>query len=153
MTPRSIGLCLALLVPPTAAMADPLSGSWTLDRERSHYGGGAEVRREEFFTCSSDGELPKCTITSVRADGRKMVGSFTAAYDGRPHPVLGIPDVDEVTLRKRDEFVADASFGFKGRPVFGYRVFRSDDGRFLTVVSVDPTSGVVLNSVVAYDRR
>jgi len=95
----------------------------------------------------------KCTIESVRADGRKLVGTFTAPYDGKPHSTAGIPDVDQVTLQELDDFIADATFSYKGNPVFGYRAIRSDDGRSLTIVSVDPTTRVVRSSVVVYDRK
>ena len=146
-------VCATLLLSVTAASADPLVGRWVLNVQRSHYGGGAEPRIEETFTCEVAKEALKCKIESVRAGGRKLVGSFTATYDGKPRPTIGIPDADEVILQKRDDYVADATFSYKGRPVFGYRAVRSDDGRSLTVVSVDPTTRVALNSVVVYDRR
>jgi hypothetical protein len=130
-----------------------LVGRWALNLDRSHYGGGAERRRQEMFICQLDGALLKCTIESVRADGRKLVGTFTAPYDGKRHPATGIPDVDEVTLLKSDDFIADATFSYKGRPVFGYRSVRSDDGRSLTIVSVEPTTRAVHSSVVVYDRK
>ena len=150
---RVTSLCVALVLSVTTAFADPLAGKWKLNLERSHYGGGAELRRQETFTCQLDGELLKCTIDSVRADGRKLVGTFSASYDGKPHPVAGIPDVDQVALRKLDEFIADATFSYKGKPTFGYRAIRSDDGRSLAVVSVEPTTRVVGSSVVFYDRK
>ena len=138
---------------PIAASADPLVGTWKLDVARSHYGGGAEARRQETFTCRLDKDVLKCTIESVRADGRRLVASFTAAYDGKPHPATGIPDVDHVTLQKLDEFIADATFSYQGKPVFGYRAVKSDQGWVLTLVSVEPTTRVVGNSVVVYDRE
>jgi len=150
---RTTSLCVTLVLSVTAASADPLAGKWTLNLQRSHYGGGAELRRQELFTCQVDGQLLKCTIESVRADGRKLVGTFTAPYDGEPRPVAGMPDVDQVTLQKVDEFIADATFSYKGKPVFGYRAIRSDDGRSLTVVSVEPTTRAVGSSVVVYDRK
>jgi len=137
----------------TAAAADPLAGKWRLNLERSHYGGGAELRRQETFTCEADREGVKCTIESTRADGRMLVGTFTALYDGKPHAAVGIPDVDQVTLHKVDEFIADAVFSYKGKPVFGYRAIRSDDGRSLAIVSVEPTTRAVGSSVVVYDRK
>jgi len=157
MPTRMTRLCVMLLLGVTAACpaasADPLAGKWGLNVARSHYGGGAEPRREETLTCQADREIIRCTIESVRVDGRKLVGTFTAAYDGKPHPTAGIPDVDQVTLQRLNEFVADATFSFEGKPVFGYRAVRSDDGRSLTVVSVDPTTRVVRSSVVVYDRK
>lgn len=146
-------LSLALSVFAAAASADPLVGRWVLNVGRSHYGGGAEVRKQETFTCSADGRFVRCAIESERLDGGKVSATFAAAYDGKSYPVSGIRDVDRVSLKKAGDRVADATFRFRGRPVFGYRAVQSDDGRSLTVVSVDPVSRVVLNSVVVYDRR
>ena len=150
---RLISLCVTLVLSVSAALADPLSGLWMLNLKRSHYGGGAEPRIQETFTCRLDTGVVNCTIESVRADGRKLVGKFTARYDGKPHPATGIPDVDQVTLQKQDEFIADATFSYQGKPVFGYRAVRSDDGHSLTVVSVDPTTRVVRSSVAVYEQE
>lgn len=153
MPARMISLCFLLVLAVIPASDDPLGGKWVLNPARSHYGGGAEVRREETFTCRMDREILRCTIESVRVDGRKLVGTFAAAYDGKPYPAAGIPDVDQVTLQRLDGFVADATFSLRGKPVFGYRAIRSDDGRSLAVVSVEPTTRVVRNSVIVYDRK
>ena len=153
MRPLARNLCVMVVLSMTTASADPLAGRWTLNLERSHYGGGAEPRRQETLICQLDRDVLKCTIESVRASGRKLVGTFTAPYDGKRHPAAGIPDVDEVTLQKLDEFIADATFSYKGKPVFGYRAIRSADGRSLTIVSVEPTTRVVQSSVVVYDRK
>lgn len=146
-------LCATLMLSVTVASADPLTGKWAVNLGRSHYAGGAEVRRGETFTCRMDGKRLKCTIESVRADGRKLVGAFTAAYDGQPQPAVGIPDVDQVALQKLDEFTADATFRYRGKPAFGYRAIQSADGRSLVVVSVDPTTRVMGRSVIVYDRK
>lgn len=41
----------------------------------------------------------------------------------------------------------------RGKPVFGYRAFQSDDGRSLMIVSVDPVTGAAATTVVVYDRQ
>lgn len=135
------------------ASADPLTGKWILNVGRTHYGGGAEPRKQETFACEAEKQLLRCTIKSQMLDGRRVQGTFTAAFDGQAYAAAGIPDVDRVSLRKIDDHVADATFTYKGRPVFGYRAIKSDDGRSLTIVSVDPTSRAVLNSTVVYDRQ
>ena len=145
--------CAILMLSVTAVWADPLAGKWAVNLGRSHYAGGAEVRKGETFTCQTDGPGVKCTIESVRSDGRRLVGAFTAAYDGKPRPAVGIPDVDQVALRKLDDSTADATFHYRGKPVFGYRSTRSADGRSLVVVSVEPTTRVIGRSVVVYDRK
>ena len=142
-------VCAIALAGP--ASADPLVGRWKLNLARSHYGPGAEPRKQETFVCEVDEKGLTCTIHSVRADGRTLVGTFTAAYDGRTYAARGIPEVDQVSLRKLDDFVADATFSYQGKPAFAYRAIKSTDGRHLIVVSVDPATRAVLNSVVVYD--
>jgi hypothetical protein len=86
-------------------------------------------------------------------DGKRSAGAFVAVYDGKPYAATGIPGIDRVVLRKVDDFVADASFTFQGKPVFGYRAVKSDDGNSLTVISVDPVTRKPIESVVVYDRQ
>lgn len=150
---RELTLCMALAMVASLAPADPLTGKWILNAGRSHYGGGAPPRKQETLACEVQKQLLRCTITSEMADGRRVVGSFAAAFDGRKYAAAGIPDVDQVSLRKVDDHVADATFTYKGKPRFGYRAVKSSDGRSLTIVSVDPVARTVLNSVVAYDRE
>src|SRR5262245_45377138 len=137
----------------SASYADPLEGRWVLNVNRSHYGPGAEPRREETFTCELESQRVRCTIDSSRADGRRVVGTFEAAYDEKPYKASGIRDVDQVRLARIDDHVADATFSLKGKPVFGYRAVRSKDDRSLTVVSVDPRTRVALSSVIVYEKQ
>jgi hypothetical protein len=153
MKHRASTLCIALAMFGSVALADPLAGKWVLNVGRTHYGGGAEPRKQESFTCEPAKQLIKCTVLSDRRDGKRVVLTFAAAYDGKQYPTTGIPDVDRVSLQRVDDYIADATFTHKGRPVFGYRAIRSDDGRSLTIVSVDPSTRTILNSVVVYDRR
>jgi hypothetical protein len=145
--------CVALAMTAGFAAADPLSGKWVLNIGRTHYGGGAEPRKRETFVCEAERQLLRCTIKSLRLDGKRFTGSFAAAFDGKAYPATGIPDVDQVSLRKVDDHVADATFTSKGRPVFGYRAVKSDDGRSLSIVSVHPVSRAVAHTVVVYDRQ
>ncbi|HWM89577.1 MAG TPA: hypothetical protein VN493_02295 [Thermoanaerobaculia bacterium] len=153
MKRRDLTFCIALAVFASLASADPLTGKWVLNVGKTHYGGGAAPRKHETFVCEKKKELLRCTIKSERLDGKSVLGTFTAAFDGKAYAATGIPDVDRVSLRKLDDHVADATFTYKGRPVFGYRAVKSDDGRSLTMVSVDPVARTVLNSVVVYDRQ
>ena len=155
LAPRLLGFTLACGLSSTIAAqapaADPLVGHWELNVARSHYGGGAEPRKSESFVCSARKSGTKCDIESLYVDGRKVSGGFAAAYDGTPGPTRGISDVDEVRLRKISDSIADATFSLRGKPVFAYRAVRSTDGRSLTIISVDPATRAVLNSVIVYD--
>ena len=137
----------------TAAPVAALVGDWQLNVGRTHYGPGVDRRSNERFTCTSRRQLLACTIRSVRADGRVVAASFEAAGDGAASPVTGMPDIDEIRLRSTGDGVVDAVFSLRSRPVFAYRAYRAADGGSLTIVSVDPVSTAILNTVVVYDRR
>jgi len=129
-----------------------LVGDWELNLARTHYGPAVERRIRERFTCTQDGDRLECVIRAVRAGGRQTVGRFTAPLNRAPAPVTGITDLDQVRLRV-DGGVLEATFSLRGAPLFGYRAYRSDDGRSLAIVTVDPVTHAALQTVVVYDRR
>ena len=138
---------------PPRRSTTPLIGEWHLNPGRSHFAPGVHRRRRELFACAAEAQGVQCTIRSVRSDSQQVIGRFTATLDGREAPVTGMPDVDGVRLRQVDGAIVDATFSFGGVPAFGYRAIRSDDGRSLMIVSVEPISRKALGTVVVYDRR
>lgn len=156
---RCTAIVLALLVATArrrecqAAPAVPLIGTWQLNVGRTHYGAGVDRRRRERMTCTTEADSVRCVIQSVRADGHELSGQFIAALDGSAAPVTGVPDVDEVQLRRPSVSLIDATFFSRGRPAFGYRAFQSDDGRSLMIMAVDPVTRAAATTVVVYDRR
>lgn len=131
---------------------DPLAGAWELNLNRTRYGSGADPRKQETFICRPAADAVRCTIRSVRFDGQRVSGGFTARYDGTIGRVHGIPGIDEVRLRRTGDLSVDATFGLAGKPVFGYRAIRSAEGTSLTIMAVDPLTRARLASVAAYDR-
>ena len=131
----------------------PLVGNWQLNVGRTHYGPGVDRRRRERMACTAESEGVRCVILSVRADGHELTGQFTSLLDGATAPVTGVPDVDGVQLRRPNASLIDATFFWRGNPVFGYRALQSDDGRSLMIMSVDPVTGAAATTVVVYDRR
>ncbi len=140
-------------LPPTGSISIPLAGEWRLNLARTHYGPGVDLRRSERFSCAVEKSRIRCVIQSVRANGQELIGRFAATLDGVGSPVTGIPDVDEVQLRRPQNALLDATFLWQGKPVFGYRALQSEDGRSLMIISVDPVSRAALTTVVVYDRR
>jgi hypothetical protein len=131
----------------------PLVGDWVLNPSRTHYGEGVERRRREQFTCVAERNKLRCNINSVRADGRLVAARFSAPMSGARAPVTGMPDIDGVELRQSNRSLVDATFFWRGKPVFAYRAMRSNDGQSLMIVSVDATSRTILSTIVVYDRR
>ena len=148
-----VGAFLLTIAAVQESPAGPLVGRWELNVARTHYGGGATPRTRESFVCVLVAASIQCTIDSVMADGRTVHGGFTATYDGSSGPTFGILDVDHVRLLRVNDTIADATFYAHGHPVFGYRAVKATNGGSLTIISVNPTSRAVLNSVIVYDRH
>lgn len=138
---------------PSTSVSDPLIGNWTLNLAGTHYGPGVDRRTKETFSCEPAAAGVACQVQSLRANGRSLLGKFAAAYDGNAYPVVGIPDLDHVSLRRVDDFTAEATFSLEGKPVFAYRSTRARNGRSLTIISLDPVTRTPLTSVVVYDAR
>src|SRR5262245_22625452 len=131
----------------------PLVGDWRLNLQRTHYGTGVELRRDERFSCTVDHGKLHCIIQTTRADGHQLTGEFSAGLDGTKAKVTGIPDIDEVSLSLTRDSLMDATFLLRGTPVFGYRAMRSSDRQSLMIISVDPVTRRVLTTVVVYDLQ
>ncbi len=136
-----------------ARVAAVLAGDWRLNLARTHYGPGVDRRRRERFVCAPSRDRLACTIDGERANGGHVVGTFTLAPGRETAPVAGVPGVDAVRMDTVGDGIVDATFSARGAAVFGYRAYRSNDGRSLVVVTVDPVSRAPLTTVVVYDRR
>ncbi len=92
-----------------------------------------------------------CTTSRVPVNGGASAAHFTARYDGRKYPVTGVPEMDNVALRRSAHAVI-AVFNKGAQPIYGYRIEPSADGRHLTIHSIDPVTYRTLYSIVRYDR-
>ena len=136
----------------TAGDSLALIGTWQLDLGRTHYGAGVDRRRRERMGCDAHGAALRCTVESVRADGRSVIARFATPLTGGRSPVVGLADIDTVDLRPGAGGLVDATFSFRGQLRYGYRAYRSTDGNTLLIISVDPVTRVALTSIVVYAR-
>src|SRR2546425_210411 len=79
--------------------ADPIAGTWKLNRAKSKYSPGptptsATITYEE----TADGI--KRTGENLLPDGSKTSFEYTAKYDGADYPVTGSDTYDSITLKR-----------------------------------------------------
>lgn len=137
---------------PGPAVDLALVGAWRLDLGRTHYGPGVDNRRSESMRCDVREATLRCTVDSVRTEGGRTTARFGAPLGGASARVVGLEDIDAVRLRPHRDGIVDATFSYRGKPVYGYRAYRSADGETLFIVSVDPATRAALNSIVVYQR-
>jgi len=109
-----------------------LLGTWTLNLAKSKYSPGPPPRSQQrIYEAHPDGI--KVTLNIVDAAGRSTRIEYTANSDGVEYGVTGSSDYNMITLRRIDEFTAEATLSHADK-VFGTaRRTISADGKTLTI--------------------
>ena len=114
-------------------MADPLFGrTWNMNPARSRFSTTAFAPDQETRLYE---EVPggyELTVAGSHA-GKDYSWNYTALYDGKPHPVYGRPDVNEITIYKINDHITVGFFSKDGVEGGPYSRNVSVDGKTLTV--------------------
>ena len=131
---------------------DRVLGTWVLVVEKSKYDPGPAPRSQtRTYQAHPDGV--KATIRTVDAKGHTSDIQYTAKYDSVEYPVLGSVDSDTITLKRVDEFTAEASLGHAGKVIGSAKRVISKDGRTMTITYRGVSEGRDVNNVSVYERR
>ena len=99
------------------------------------------------------GQGMKVSATTVLADGSTRKISYTAAYDGKDHPVMGTPDYDSVAVT-RSGSTLDGTRKKGGKQVQTFKIVVSADGKTRTTTSTGTNAaGAKVDNVQVYDRQ
>ena len=110
---RIAGLIMAVCVItmfPSHAFAqgpNPLIGVWTLNIAKSTYAPGPPPTSPGTRTYTKNGDGLKVVIDGVDADGRAILESWAAHFDGKDYPVVGSAETDMVTIAMIDASTLD----------------------------------------------
>jgi hypothetical protein len=110
---------------------DPFSGFWALVPGESKLAGPMPRRWTETLEVGEDTISIREEITG--ADGRAIVVTVDAAFDGRDYSVTGSPLVDVMTYTRPSPLRIDGVGRKGGRVVLTESVTVSEDGRSLTM--------------------
>ena len=136
-----------------AAQADPRVGTWNLNVEKSKYSPGP-APKSQVLTIEAAGAAEKVTSESVSATGQKSSTSYTAPFDGKPHPLKGSEIADTVTLTRVDSHTTERVDSKAGKSVQTYRRVVSKDGMTMTVtVKGTDAKGQAVSNVVVFEKK
>ncbi len=108
-------------------------GTWKLDLARSKYDPGPPPRSVTQTIEAVDGGMRQVS-DSVGADGKAGHSEYTAAFDGKDHPIQGNPRADSISIRKVDERTFEWAMKKGGAVVESGRTVYSADGKTRTQV-------------------
>src|SRR5262245_37093821 len=135
------------------AAQDPRVGTWNLNVEKSKYSPGP-APKSQVLTIEAAGDAEKVTSEIVTATGGKTSTTYTAPYDGKPHPIKGSETADSVTLKRIDSHTTERVDSKAGKPVSTYRRVVSKDGKTMTVtIKGTDAKGQAMNNVVVFEKK
>lgn len=153
-----LGTCVglvALLVSPSdvLAQADPHVGTWVLNVNKSKYTPGPPPRAQT-STYTADGQNFKIVTKGTGTLGQPTSTEFSAAFDGKDHPVRGNADWDAVVARRVDGNTIEFTRKKGGKVVQTAMSVVSKDGKTRTVTSTGVNAqGAKVNVVAVYERK
>ena len=149
---RSGAELLALAPQSQVSADDRVLGTWVLAVAKSKYNPGP-APRSQMRTYQAHPDGVKATIRTVNADGHSSDIQYTAKYDSVEYPVLGSVDSDTITLKKLDEFTAEASLGHAGQVIGSAKRVISKDGMTMTITYRGTSQGQEVNNVSVYEKQ
>lgn len=146
----TIGIAAAAV---TVAQTDPFAGTWTLNVAKSTYDPGP-VPKGGTVTFTTTGKSVKAVIDGVAGTGEKMHWEYSAALDGKDHPMTGSPDGDTIALKALGANSIETTYKLKGKvTVVNVRTV-SADGKTLTVTTKGTNAqGQKVNNVQVFEKK
>ncbi len=154
--PWFVRSCTVLLLVPVLACThvkqpDPLIGTWTLNVERSKFHPNLPPQSMTVTCEQTPKGMHTVSIVTLR-DGSRSRNEYTAAYDGKDYPIIGVPQVDTVSLRQIDTLTSERVDKRDGRRVQSWMRQVYSDGHTLVVTQkgVDATG---VDHLMIFDRK
>lgn len=152
---RCVVLSMAVALATTAllAQADPFAGTWTLNLAKSKYDPGPAPKTAS-VTFSTVGKTVKAVINGVSGTGEKMHWEYSAAMDGKDHPMTGSADGDTISLKPLGPNSIETTYKLKGKVTLVNVRTVSADGKTLTVTTKGTNAqGQKTNNVQVFEKK
>ena len=142
---------ILLLVVASLSGTDGLTGNWRADLKASTLPAGFPKLRSQTMQLEQAGDKLRCVTERVTIADVRTQAEFTAAFDGKRYPVTGMQEISNVSLHRYPDFI-EADFFSGQKPVFSYRMWASNKGDTLTIISIEPTTRAELHARILYHR-
>ena len=149
LSDRSIALGAA----PQFHAADPSIGRWELNVSKSKFNPGPAPKRLTRIIEPS-WQSTKHTAKGIDAQGKRVLVSFSANYDGKDYPVTGGILADSISFKRLNRLTTAFVQKKAGRIVAVGLRFVSQDGKTMTVTSEGTNlRGQAFSDVAVFDRK
>jgi hypothetical protein len=146
-------LFTALTLFVATAGADQLSGTWSMNAEKSQYSPGPPPKSLTVVV-ESDENNYKIDATGTDGDGKPIHVQYSAKFDGKDYPATGIANADTVSVKRIDANTVETMQKKDGKVVMTVTTKMSDDGKTRTSTWRGKNAeGKVVHNVVVFDKK
>jgi hypothetical protein len=143
----------ALAMNVSARAADQHSGTWKMNPAKSKYNPGPAPKS---FTVKIESEADHVKIDAdgVDADGKPGHIEYTAKFDGKDHPITGVPYADSVAVKRINPRTIESTLKKAGQTTMTVTSVVSKDGKTRTsTFKGKDAQGNAVHNVVVYDKQ
>jgi hypothetical protein len=136
-----------------SARADQLSGTWSMNAEKSKYSPGPPTKTLTVVV-ESDENNYKLEATGTDGDGKPTHVQYSAQFDGKDYPATGIPNADTVSVKRIDANTVETLQKKDGKVVMTITTKVSKDGKTRTSTWRGKNAeGKDVHNVVVFDKK
>jgi hypothetical protein len=136
-----------------SARADQLSGTWSMNAEKSKYSPGPPTKTLTVVV-ESDENNYKLEATGTGGDGKPTHVQYSAQFDGKDYPASGIPNADTVSVKRIDANTVETLQKKDGKVVMTITTKVSKDGKTRTSTWRGKNAeGKDVHNVVVFDKK
>jgi len=145
-------VCAALVFSVAAKAADPQSGTWKLNVEKSKYSGPAP--KANTLTITADEKTYTVHAEGVDAQGKPSMTDFTAGFDGKDVAAKALPYGDTVSAKRIDANTVEVTMKKGGKTLVTVTSVVSKDGKTRTsTFHGKDEAGKDVHNVAVYDKQ
>ena len=155
---RLVGLEIVMLLTAltlfvATAGADQLSGTWSMNAEKSMYSPGPPPKSLT-VVIESDENNYKVDATGTDGDGKPIHVQYSAKFDGKDYPATGIANADTVSVKRIDANTVETLQKKDGKVVMTVTTKVSADGKSRTSTWRGKNAeGKDVHNVVVFDKK
>ena len=155
---RLVGFAIVMLLTEltlfmATAGADQLSGTWSMNAEKSMYSPGPPPKSLT-VVIESDENNYKVDATGTDGDGKPIHVQYSAKFDGKDYPATGIANADTVSVKRIDANTVETLQKKDGKVVMTVTTKVSADGKSRTSTWRGKNAeGKDVHNVVVFDKK
>lgn len=155
---RLVGFAIVMLLTAltlfvATARADQLSGTWSMNAEKSMYSPGP-APKSLTVVIESDENNYKVDATGTDGDGKPIHVQYSAKFDGKDYPATGIANADAVSVKRIDANTVETMQKKDGKVVMTVTTKVSADGKSRTSTWRGKNAeGKDVHNVVVFDKK